>query len=57
MAQPKSNIGRATPQGAQMNDIITEGLASRTMMRKGWVHDTYMLPTFTEIVWIEFRLT
>ena len=57
VAQPEPNIGRAAPQGAQLNDIITEGVAKRTAMGKGWVHDTYMLPTVTPIVSIEFRLT
>ena len=57
VAQPKPNIGRAAPQAAQLNDIITEGLAKGTTMGKGWVHDTYMLPTVPQIVYIEFRLT
>ena len=57
VVQPKPNIGRATPQGAQMNYIITEGVAKRTTMGKGWVHDTYMSPTVTQIVSTEFRLT
>ena len=57
VAQPKPNIGRATPQGAQLNNIITEGLAKRTTMGKRWIHDTYMLPTVTQIVPIEFGLT
>ena len=56
-AQPKPNIGRAAPQGAQLNYIITEGVAKRTTMGKGWVHDTYMSPKVTQIVSILFRLT
>ena len=35
VAQPKPKIGRATPQRAQLNNIITEGLAKRTTMGTG----------------------
>ena len=34
VAQPQPNIGRATPQGAQMNYIITEGVAKRTTCKQ-----------------------
>ena len=47
VAQPKPNIGKAAPQGAQMNEIITEGVAKRPTMANGWVHDTYTPPTVT----------
>ena len=57
MAQPEPNIGTPAPHGAQLNDIITEGVAKRTTMGKGWLHDTYMLPTVTQIASIEFTLT
>ena len=32
VAHLKPNISRATPQGAQLNEIITEGVAKRTTM-------------------------
>ena len=47
VAQPKPNIGKAAPQGAQMNEIITEGVAKRPTMANGWVRDTYTPPTVT----------
>ena len=57
VASPEPNIGTATPQGAQLNNINTEGLAKRTTMGKGWIHDMYMLPIVAQIIRIEFGLT
>ena len=42
VAQHRPNIDSAPPQGAQMNWIITEGVAKKTTskQRQGWAHST-----------------
>ena len=44
VAQPKPNIGRPAPQGTQMNEMITEGVAKRTKC-KAWQLGGYMTAT------------
>ena len=34
VAQPKPNFGRPAPQGTEMNEIITEGVAHRTKCKQ-----------------------
>ena len=47
VAQPKPNIGRPAPQGTEMNEIITEGVAHRTECKQwqmgGYIRGTHHL--------------
>ena len=47
VAQPKPNIGRPAPQGTEMNEFITEGVAHRTKCKQwqmgGYIHGTHHL--------------
>ena len=47
VAQPKSNIGRPAPQGSEMNEIITEGVANSTKCKQwqmgGYIRGTHHL--------------